>query len=95
MERFKNRNLRGKELELYKNGLILTELQRDLIVGTLLGDASISRKNDKSINSIKYEQSIKNVDYIYHIYEILESFCGTAPLIRDITGGGARDRQSV
>ncbi len=45
-------------------------------------------------SNIKWEQKVSQKEYIYHIYKVFESFIGTIPLLRDIKGGGAKDRQS-
>lgn len=76
------RNLRGKELEIYKQSLKLTDVQREIIIGTLLGDASMSLRKGMPCYSIKFEQSEEHADYIYHLYEIFEPFTGTPPALR-------------
>lgn len=86
--------LKGKDLVNYKKTLKLTDIQREIIIGTLLGDSSISKQKTKSYN-IKFEQSIKNKEYIYHLYFIFKDWVGTEPKIRNIKGGNAFDRQSI
>ena len=88
-----SRNLRGKALIKYKKSLKLTDLQREVLVGTLLGDATMPCKRDKPTYHIKFEQQKR--EYIQHLYEIFEPFVGTPPKIRNITGGGAKNRQSI
>ena len=88
-----SRNLRGKALIKYKKSLKLTDLQREVLVGTLLGDASMPWKRDKPTYHIKFEQQIRQREYIQHLYEIFEPFVGTPPKIRNITG--ATNRQSI
>lgn len=101
----KSRNLRGKALIEYKKCLKLNNLQREVLVGTLLGDATIIAQSGKSGRccsprsggeyNIKFEQQVEKSEYIQHLYEIFEPFVGTPPKIRNITGGGAKDRQSI
>ncbi len=88
--------MRGKELEDYKKGLKLSKQQKNIIVGTLLGDATLCKiKKGMKNCHIKFEQSIKNKEYIESIYEVFKDWCGTSPKIRNIKGGGANDRQSI
>lgn len=91
----RSRNLRGKALIEYKSSLKLTTLQREVLVGTLLGDASIPLKLRKPTYQVKFEQQIDKQEYVQHLYQIFEPLVGTPPKIRNIKGGGARDRQSI
>ena len=80
----------------YKKKLKLTKLQKQIIIGTLLGDATIVKQ--KFINStynIKFEQSIQKKEYILHLYNIFKDWVGTELKIRNIKGGNANDRQSI
>lgn len=87
--------LRGKVLEIYKENLVLTELQRVVLLGTLLGDASMPKQKNNTNYNIKFEQSIKNEEYINHLYNIFKDWVGTEPKIREIKGGLAKERQSI
>lgn len=89
------RSLRGKALIEYKKRLKLNLVQKDILIGTLLGDATIIKQTNKTNFNIKFEQKIFNSDYINHLYEIFEPYVGTPPRIRNIKGGGAQDRQSI
>jgi hypothetical protein len=89
------RNLRGHALLEYKKKLKLTDIQRDILVGTLLGDASMQAMKGNQEFNVKFEQKIKQADYINHLYEKLQDWVGTPPQIRNITGGNAKNRQSI
>lgn len=66
-----------------------------MIFGTLLGDASITKKhNPRHNHSIKWEQSEAHKEYLFHCYEIVAIFVNSPPKIRHIKGGGAKDRNS-
>ena len=91
----KSRNLRGKALIEYKKCLKLNDLQREILVGTLLGDATIIAQSERSEYNVKFEQQVDKSEYIQRLYEIFEPFVGTPPKIRNIMGGGAKDRQSI
>jgi len=67
------RNLRGKNLELYKQGLKpITQHEHEMLMGILLGDASMQMMSGNQLSNIKIEQGSKNLDYVNHLYEILE-----------------------
>lgn len=78
----KIKSLTRKELKEYKENLRLNEIQKEVIIGTLLGDASMSLGNNKPVYAIKFEQSIKNKSYIEHLFQIFEPFCLSLPVIR-------------
>ncbi len=89
-----NEKLKGKSLEVYKKTLKFTTIQKQIIIGTLLGDASIPKQKNKKTYNIKFEQKLLNKEYINHLYFIFKDFVGTEPKIRNIKGGNAQDRQS-
>ena len=95
---FEKRNLKGSALTLYKQGLSkkgLSKIQKEILIGTLLGDASMQAMKGNQQSNVKFEQKIGQLDYINHLYEIFKDWVGTPPTIRNIKGGGAKDRQSV
>lgn len=87
--------LRGKELIEYKKTLVLNDIQKEVLIGTLLGDASIPRQVKNSSYNVKFEQKFDNIAYVKHLYDIFKNFVGTGPSIREISGGGAKNRQSI
>lgn len=76
------RNLKGQALKNYKSKLSLNKTQKEVIIGTLLGDASISLNSGKPIYSIKFEQSIKHKGYVEDLYKLFEPYVGTSPTER-------------
>lgn len=64
--------LRGKFLEIYKANLVLSKFQREVLIGTLLGDATMPKQKNKTSYNIKFEQSIKNEEYINHLYDLFK-----------------------
>lgn len=79
---FEKRNLCGKALSDYKKTLVLNDLQKDIIIGTLLGDSTMGLRKGAPLYSLKFEQSVKNQGYIFHLAEIFENFCGSPPARR-------------
>lgn len=68
------KSLNYRELQNYKKSLTLTPIQREILIGTLLGDASMGLVRSKPVYSIKFEQSIKNQEYIVHLYDNFKEF---------------------
>lgn len=87
--------MKGRALKEYKESLVLSKEQHEVLVGCLLGDASIPRQAGKSGYNVKFEQQISNKDYVDHLYSIYAPFVGTPPKSRFISGGGANDRASI
>lgn len=58
----------------------LTQEQKDLVVGTLLGDANL-QTHSKTGKAWRYRVLHAGSQYLYleHKYEILKDFCGTPP----------------
>jgi hypothetical protein len=78
------RKLDRKDLEVYKKQLSLTEEQKEVLVGTLLGDASMSIAQGMPVYCVKFEQGSANKDYLFHLFEIFKPYVGTGPQIRVI-----------
>lgn len=95
---YQAKNLKGKELTFYKDNLSkqgLSQIQKDILIGTLLGDASMQAMTGNQLSNIKFEQVSRQEAYVNHLYEHFADWVGTPPQIRHIKGGGAADRQSI
>jgi hypothetical protein len=57
--------------EYKKNLKSLTNKQKEILIGTLLGDASLQTQNNGKTYRIKFEQGIKHKLYLEHIYNDL------------------------
>lgn len=53
--------------------------QTDVIIGTLLGDATMARRKGRPILRLKFEQQTKYQTYIMHLYGIFKPFIGSPP----------------
>jgi hypothetical protein len=68
--------------------LILTTLQQEVIIGTLLGDCHLE-KNKGAINyRLKFQQSEFHKNYVFHLYNIFNNLVSTPPKSRIRTGFG-------
>lgn len=93
---YKKKNLKGKNLVLYKKKLeSFTQEQRDILIGTLLGDSSMQAMLDSQNSNIKFEQSILKMSYIHYLYSMFFEWTGSVPTIRKIKGGQAKKRKSI
>lgn len=55
----------------------LNEKQRDLIIGSLLGDGHIDKKETQPIFIVSHAEDQK--DYLHYKYEILKNLCNVSP----------------
>lgn len=84
-------------LRQYKKtiSLSLSKIQREVLVGTLLGDASMPLDRGRPELRVQFAQTIPRENYIWHLYDIFKNFVGTPPRVKNIRRGGARDRQCI
>lgn len=75
------RQLKGIALEDYKANLPkLNQKQKNIIVGALLGDATLQKSNSlQPLYNLKFEQKSNNKLYIDHIYSHFKDWCGCSP----------------
>lgn len=55
----------------------LNDKQRDLIIGSMLGDGHIDKRENQPIFIVSHAENQK--DYLFFKYEILKDFCNTPP----------------
>ena len=89
------RQTNSNALRQYKQTITLNSEQREVLVGTLLGDASIPLYRGKPTLRVDFVQTTASAEYIWHLYDLFGDFVGTPPRVRNIRGGGARDRQCL
>ena len=91
----KEKTLKGNALRQYKKTITLSQMQREVIVGTLLGDACLPLYRGKPTWRVEFEQNIARAKYIQHLYDIFHNFVSTPPKVLHHRGGGARDSQCM
>jgi|SRR5438270_4077770 hypothetical protein len=53
--------------------MAISQLQKDLIIGTILGDATINKSGDsKAI--LRFGQGFCNKEYLYYLFEIMKEY---------------------
>ena len=85
----------GNALREYKQTITLNQVQKEVIVGTLLGDACMPLYRGKPTWRVEFAQTTARGNYIWHLYDLFEDFVGAPPRVQNICGGGARDRQQI
>jgi hypothetical protein len=64
-----------------KFNLTLTLELEEIIIGLMLGDLFAEKNKPNSNTRLQFKQSIKNKDYIYHLYSIFKDYCNSEPKI--------------
>lgn len=60
----------------------LTPIQKEVIIGTLLGDASIERAKPNHNSRIRFDQSFPDhASYIIHLFGIFNNLCKKGPKV--------------
>lgn len=74
--------MRSRQIEAYKQQLALTDLQREILVGLLLGDACLETQNRGRTYRLKIEHSIAQAQYVQHLYEVFREWVLHEPQIK-------------
>lgn len=61
--------------------LKLTKLQCEVLVGILLGDASLQTESNGKTYRLRISQSEKHKDYVFHLYEIFKNLTTSPPTL--------------
>jgi hypothetical protein len=84
--------LTGAKLKAYKATLKLTDEQREIIIGTVLGDASFGGlRQGKPFYGLEFTQSQKHEGYLLHLYDIFKPFVGSPPRERCVGTNKTKD----
>ena len=84
-----SKKLKGNALRQYKKTVTLNAIQKEIIVVTLLGDASMPLRKGNPLWSVQFVQTRARSDYIWHLYDILKNFVGTPSRVQNLRGGQA------
>lgn len=75
-------------LDEYKKGLKLSQVQREVLVGVLLGDGCLETSDKGRTYRLLIEQSDKHKQYVFHLYETFKEWVLTPPHERVIVVRG-------
>jgi hypothetical protein len=71
--------VRSRAIEAYKTTLRLSDVQREILVGVLLGDACLETQNAGRSYRLKIEQGIAHAEYVQHLYSVLRDWVLSPP----------------
>jgi hypothetical protein len=71
--------VRSRTIEAYKTTLRLSDVQREILVGILLGDACLETQNAGRSYRLKIEQGIAHADYVQHLYSVFRDWVLSPP----------------
>ena len=74
--------MRSRVIEDYKQSLQVSSLQREVIVGLLLGDGCLETQNSGRTYRLKIEQSVRQEAYVQHLYSTFREWVLTPPAVR-------------
>ena len=60
---------------------IIPQHLKDIMVGSLLGDLGMQKKTPNSNPRCQFVQGLIHIEYLYHLYDLFEDYCGTEPKI--------------
>lgn len=72
----------SREIEARKQLLKLSDVQRDTLVGLLLGDAHLETQNSGRTYRVKFEYSVQHGAYADHLYELFKEWILTPPQVK-------------
>lgn len=75
--------MNSNELESYKQTLKLTKRQREIIVGTILGDGHLETSNNGRTYRLKTEHALSQKAYVDWLYAELKDWVRTKPQIKE------------
>ena len=71
--------MRSRIIEEYKNKLFLTNRQKEILIGTILGDAHLEELYTPELSRLKIEHSYKQREYVDWFYEEFKNWIRTKP----------------
>src|SRR3989344_6680836 len=71
--------MRTKQIELYKEKLKLSDYQKEVLIGLLLGDGHLETQNNGRTYRLKIEHTYWQKDYTNWLYKIFQEWVLTPP----------------
>jgi len=75
--------MHSNKIESYKETLRLSDIQRDIIVGLMLGDGHLETMTEDRTYRLKIEHSIKQKEYVDWLYKIFKEWVGRSPKTKE------------
>jgi hypothetical protein len=64
------------------NKIKITKIQKEILIGLILGDAHLEKSLNGYSYRLKIEQSVKKKEYIFHLFNIFKDWCFSEPKIK-------------
>lgn len=87
--------MRSKAIEEYKAQLKLSDVQKDILVGILLGDATLETQNNGRTYRLKVEHGLSQKAYLDHLYNVFKDWVPTPPRLRSLTSPSGRIYENI
>lgn len=71
--------MRSRIIEEYKTKLSLSNRQKEILIGTILGDAHLEKLHTPELSRLKIEHSLKQKEYVDWFYEEFKNWIRTKP----------------
>src|ERR1700722_15441583 len=78
-----NNKIKNKLTRSEKLNLKLTIELEEILFGLMLGDLHAERRKTNHNTRIQFKQSIKNKNYIEHLYSLFKPYCNSNPKSND------------
>ena len=69
---------------ILKDNLVLSKLQKEILVGLLLGDGCLESTKNSQVARLKVDQSLKQAEFVEWLYEVFKDFVHTPPRLKQI-----------
>lgn len=66
---------------------MLTDQQKNMLIGTLLGDGNCQTQNNGVSWRYRAVHKLAHESYLYHKYDLLKDFCGSPPKLSTVSDG--------
>ena len=87
--------MRSNEIEEHKARLKLTDLQKEVLVGVLLGDATLETQNGGRTYRMKIEHGGCQQAYARHLYEIFRQWVLSEPRLKRVTLSNGKTYENI
>lgn len=77
--------MRSNKIEAYKTHLSLGSEQKEILIGILLGDATLETADSGRTYRLKVEHSLNQKSYLEHLYEKFRDWVLSPPRLKEIT----------
>ena len=82
--------MRSREIENYKKNLKLSDYQKEVLIGLLLGDGHLETQNNGRTYRLKIEHSYFQKEYVDWLYNVFREWVLTPPQEKIQTLGGVQ-----